>query len=254
MKIAVIGNSHTLAIDSALKQHPLKNSDGKHFDCYFMPGEWEIAPQTTSESNVCLLKNRKKISEQDSGIDLAGYDYFIICSIGWWAARNITIENDPPTHPLGYLACSDWGNSSEIFPTVKKFSDQVMKITLEQWIRNTPVMKLANYVSTRFNQHRVLVAPWPAPNRELKHDPKWFINKWYGEDGPRVWHEYFLIHHYVVQKLVNEIGDQVKLLEFPLPGPQSDGFMANEWCEPDPFHANHLYGELILKQIDIALS
>jgi hypothetical protein len=253
MKIAVIGNSHTLAIDSALKHNALQEKiNSISFDCYFIPRYWEIDSQTNLESKACVLKNTEKLSDQDNGIELTKYDHFIICSIGWWAARNITIESNPPTHPLGHLACADWLDSPGILPSARKISNQVMQITLDQWVRETPIMKLAKYVSSHFKQHRILIAPWPAPNRILKNDPDWFINKWYGEDGPRVWHEYFLIHHYVVQKIVEEFGPQVKLLDYPLPGPLADGFMAGEWCEQDPFHGNYLYGELLINQIDLA--
>jgi hypothetical protein len=248
MRTAVIGNSHVLAIHSALQQRAPRPEG---FDCYFVPGPWgtDLAHGSGGVGS-CLLKNDPARDESDRGISLDQYDRFVIGAMGWWAARNVVIEGTP-THPLGYMACVDWGYLPErVVPTVKPVSHQVLRIALQEWISEQPTMRLARFVAAHFPARSVLLQPWPAPNRTLKSDPDWFVNRWYRDHGPDAWRGYFLAQHQAVRNIVSEMGSNVTLLDYPLPGPGNDGFMDAHWCDQDPFHGNHHYGELLLQQID----
>jgi hypothetical protein len=248
VKTAVIGNSHVLAIQSALAGKPTTSAG---VDCYFMPGHWEIAAGTAADGEARnVLVNAPTLGASDGGIDLERYDRFVVSAMGWWAARNVVVEGTP-THPLGYMACADWPvDPARVASSVVTVSHQVFSVTLQEWIRDHPVMRLARHVSEHYRSRPVLLQPWPAPNRALRADPDWFVNRWYGDAGPRAWHDYFLAQHEAIRHLADEMAPNVTLLDYPLPGPRADGFMAGHWCDPDPFHANEDYGELVVRQIE----
>jgi hypothetical protein len=243
MKTAVIGNSHTLAIKGALSKPSRILGD---VDFYFIPGAWEILERNNGKKNNTLLANSPK-KEADPGISLADYDKFVIAACGWWAARNENIDSG--NHPLAHMACASWQCESHRAPAgVSLVSEDVFRHAVEGWIRDQPVIQLATHISNCY-QGQMILQPWPAPNVELITDANWVLNRWYGLKGPIAWFDYFKAQHMAIKALTKEMRGSPMLLEYPLPGPILNGFMAGDWCDPDPFHANEKYGDLIVKQV-----
>lgn len=100
---------------------------------------------------------------------------------------------------------------------------------------------------------RVILQPWPAPNRALQDNGSWFLNVGYGASGKHAWRDFMRSQYRALERVSTELGSRFTLLPYPVAGPLDDGFMAADLCDSDPWHANATYGDLILGQICDAL-
>lgn len=236
IKTLIIGNSHTIALRSALDASP---SIMESVDFYFIPGYWG----TLAKSSVV---NTPAIDASDHGICFSDFDRIVVSALGWWAARNQIIEGGH--HPLARMTCADWGSSHCLPPGIELVSKDVFNLAVEGWIVEQPIVRLASHLSTYYSG-RLILQPWPAPNRALAADSTWILNRWYGNQGASCWFDYWRAQHTAVVKISKAIAPNAKLLGYPLPGPGYDGFMDQHWCDPDPYHGNQNYGELVVNQI-----
>ncbi|AOJ08737.1 hypothetical protein [Burkholderia mayonis] len=175
MKIAVIGNSHTLARVAAHRER-LGGAIGQ-FDFYFLPDEWAMA-------DADRLTNARPLADDDKGILLGDYDGYLISALGWWAARNETLERG--MHPLSHVACATWlaanaPSSSLHLPehlpaNLAVVSTAVLSKTIARWLAEQPIARLAKHIAGRYDKP-VFLQPRPAPNRALAADPDWTINR-----------------------------------------------------------------------------
>jgi hypothetical protein len=248
MSIGVIGNSHTVAIKAAFNSG--RADSLTEVDFYPMLGDWKIEIENNLDGRNLLFKRDK-----GPDIDPGKFECIVFSACGLVAARNKFVEtNNPPTHPLGYLACADWGYHYTLVPhSVKLVSAAVFRATIQAWVRQQALVQLAMSIAGRYS-YPVIMQPWPAPNRKLKTDADWVLNRWYGSNGPHAWLDFFRAEYAALKVIAQELGPQFIVLDYPVPGPLGDGFMSEHWCHPDPFHANHRYGNLVLKQIKEALS
>jgi hypothetical protein len=249
MPTAVIGNSHIKALRYApntLETNPL---DAQRF--YFIRDGWRTETvQQGENSRLRLLANPVEEGYPGPGILIDEYDTLVISAAGWWAARNRLVQaDDPPAHPLGCMACADWGYApARVPPGVRLASIAVFRATVEEWIREQAITRMVQHLAT-VSSSRIFLQPWPAPNRALKSDAAWIINRWYGDRGPEAWLGFFTAQLLALKCIVAEIGPQVVLLDYPLPDIPADGFMDGSLCDTDPFHGNQEYGALIVDQI-----
>jgi hypothetical protein len=246
MSIGVIGNSHVLAIRDAFEHGESAPAAG----FYALVRDWvSEPPDAAADEHRFVIRNTWPVAD-DPGVDLGKFACFVICACGWWAARNEHLETmTPPFHPLGCIARTDWGYDHQLArPTVQLVSAAAFRVTVEAWIRQAPVVRLAVAIAARFRRP-ILLQPWPAPGRTLATDADWVLNRWYGARGPAIWREFFLAQHAAVTGVARELGSHVTVLDYPLAESLRDGFMDSKWCEDDPFHANEKYGTLVLNQI-----
>lgn len=242
-KIAVVGNSHLIAIHGAY-QHDAHGTLPP-LDFYYIPNDWAFEADHRDGSSDRLINAPARDSE-DRGISLSGYDGILISALGWWAARNANIEGK--NHPLAHMLCAEWPIVEEYdhLPQTK-VSRAVFIKALEAWLSRQHIVRLANHVCAHYNVP-VFLQPWPAPNRTQAADPDWLLNRWFGAAGASVWFDFFNMQVAATRQIC-EGHENAFWLDYPLPGPARDGFMAHEWCDTDPFHGNARYGELILQQL-----
>lgn len=247
MSIAAIGNSHIVAIKRAF--HSGLSESLKEIDFYPLMTGSEIKLEGIGGGRLLLKK------QTSSDVEPVEFKSLVLSACGIRAARNRFVETDiPPAHPLGYMACVDWGYDRERLPrSVRLVSAAVFHAAVEGWIRQEPLVRLAINIASRFSCP-IVMQPWPAPNRKIKSDADWCLNRWYGASAPRVWLDFFKAQYEALKAIAREIGPQAIVLDYPVPGPLIDGFMSEGWCHPDPFHANYLYGNLVLKQIGHVLN
>src|SRR5580658_5765447 len=196
---AVIGNSHAIAIKQAMeikKENSIKLDVDANLESplgviefYFIDSLWEIDQKKSG--NDCGRLYAVPKQEDDSGLSLDEFDNVILCAGGWWAARNNFVTRNPPSHPLGYMACADWNYTPSQTPaSVRLVSAAMFKAAVEDWIRDQPIVQLAKYLVASCD-HRIFLQPWPAPSRALKDKNDWVLNSLYREYGARAWLDYF---------------------------------------------------------------
>jgi hypothetical protein len=244
MATAIIGNSHAKTLKyapNAMERNPL---DARRY--YFLRGGWRTEPAGPSEDGPLRLIALPQ-EEADEGLVLEGFDDLVLSAVGWWAGRNEVIEAG--NHPLSFMACAGWGYDPErVAPAVRLVSAAAFDATVEAWVREQPIVSLARLLAT-VTPARIFLQPWPAPNRSLKSDPDWLVNRWYGERGPLAWRHFFLAQRAALEAVAAELGPRVVLLDYPVAEALEDGFMDASLCNPDPFHANEHYGALVVDQI-----
>lgn len=248
MVAALIGNSHVIAVETALRRAKASRLDVRRscFSSDFLTVD-EIEDGDRLRLRVFVDEPGEK-KWPDIYID--DCDHVIISAIGWWAPRNLTVDDyDPPIHPLAYMACAGWGYAPDCVPAnIRLTSTAVFRATVEAWVREQPLTQILQRLAAVY-QNRIFLQPWPAPNRMLKTDVEWFPNRWYGKRGPRVWFDFFTAQLHALRAIAAECGPKVTLLDYPLAEIYEDGFMDGALCDSDPFHANEKYGALVVKQI-----
>jgi hypothetical protein len=246
-KLAVVGNSHVGAIEEAIGLFGAMGFPA--CDLCYVSNEWKI---TDFSENGCLesLLDAQTPNKQDTTIRLNDYDHILVCALGWWAPRNrFVYEDNPPTHPLGYMMCADWGCVAERVPaTVQVTSSAVFEATVEAWVREHPVVRLARRLAGVFERD-IFLQPWPAPSRAVKEDPAWFLNQWYEDRAAVAWSAFFNAQLRAVRNISADLRSNTILLDYPSSEVFDDGFMDQSLCQDDPFHANGTYGALVLKQV-----
>jgi hypothetical protein len=257
MKICVIGNSHSAALKSASSS---KSIEGVDFDYFVRPGGdqprvaledgriWPISMDGTRNLAASNLITTVE-GAATNGLDLSPYAGVVISACGLFAARNININAQKNSHPLGYLSCADWLEESQNdAPGGNQIvSAAVFGLAVESHVRAHPSMQLALVLSEYF-PGPVYLQPSPAPSRTLKRNPRWFLNAWYGKRGPEAWFAFFEAQWMAVQTVARELSSQSILLNYPLAEPLKDGFMQEAWFDRDPWHSNGEYGKLVLDQ------
>lgn len=206
---------------------------------YYVPRAWRVFQEVS-------LVNNPAIDDLDEGICFSDFDKIIVSALGCKAARNENVERG--MHPLARMTCANWGRGLGLPLGIQVVSEDVFKLALEEWIIDQRIVRLATDIS-RYYFGKLIFQPWPAPNRALAEDSNWIINRWYGNNGPSVWFNYWKAQYGAIVKISKERAQNALLLEYPLPGPAHDGFMDGHLCDRDPFHGNHNYGELVVNQI-----
>ena len=244
MATAVIGYSHAKALKHAPNAGPGGPLDVRR--CYFLRGGYRIEP-AGPDGPLRLVATGEEMDEDP--LRLEDFDTLVLSAAGWRAARNEVVETDGPAlHPLGCMACASWGFQPERLPGVRLVSAAVFDATVEAWLRVQNVVQLARDL-VQATESRIIVQPWPAPNRVMKADPDWVINRWYGVHGPAAWRVFFIAQQAALRRLVAEIGPRVVLLDYPLADTLEDGFTDSAFGGTDLFHGNLAYGALVIDQI-----
>jgi hypothetical protein len=242
-RVAVLGNSHSLVVASALAANPSKYP---HVTCFHVFHHW--APMESKAGDGCprISVHTKR---GDEVIAFDEFDLFVVCAGGWWAGRNEHL-NGAPSHPLAHGACSKWLPFSPLAPaSLRLVSESVFDEMVYSWVSEHAITELVRFISTN-HRRKVLWLPWPAPSRLMKRSPDWVLNSWYGENGPRAWLGFFRSQYRALQRLSSEIGDNLCLLPYPSADIMEDGFMDGALCEADPFHGNVRYGSLVVRQLE----
>ncbi len=250
MKTAIVGNSHSKAIQSALRMD-LRRPPSE-IDFHLIGHHWQLErSDRAGEAPRTRLWGEPRTAEVP-GIDIDQYGQVLISACGVWAARNEFVEGDdrPTTHPLGLIARADWRPiDGEAPASLQLVSAAVFKATMESWVRRGAMMRLAVGLAEHFDG-RIVLQPWPAPSRALKTDAGWFMNRWYGANGPRAWFDYFVVQNAAIRQVAEEIGSRCVLLDHPTEDSRLDGFAEACWRGADPWHGNRDYGAMVLDQLE----
>ncbi len=247
MKTAVVGNSHTKAIQSAVRL-ALRRPPSE-IDFHLIGPHWEIERSDRAAGPRLWGEPR---TDDAPGIDIGQYGQILISACGVWAARNEFVESDdrPTNHPLGLMARADWEPVDGVAPAgLQLVSAAVFRATIESWVRRGAMTRLAVGLGEHF-EGRILVQPWPAPSRALKTDSGWFMNRWYGVNSPRAWLDYFTDQNAAIRQVAAEIGSRCIVLDDPAEGSRLDGFAEARWRGADPWHGTREYGALVLDQLE----
>ncbi len=245
MATAVIGNSHAKVIWRAPNTitNPL---DARAY--YLVPKDWRAETIDADGGRQVRLLAFPAIDD-DPGVSLGEYDNIVLSACGCWAPRNELLETEEAYHPLRRMACPGRARpGAPLPPGVRLVSASVFDITVEAWIRDLPMTRLVQYLAGNTDS-RIFMLPAPPPNRGLKDDPDWVFNKWYGENGPRVWRDYFNSQILALKKVATELSPKVTFIDYPVADVLEDGFMDASLCNPDPFHANSTYGAMLVDAI-----
>ncbi len=240
-RTAVIGNSHSIAIRRALiSRFPERFGN----ECFGLLHTWRIENKSTEVGTLGTLIG--SAVGKEFVVELDKFDQFVVSAGGWWAARNEALS---ASHPLAYISKIEWDKDSATKPrTARSVSHTLFEEVIKAWVADTSIIKLVKYICEH-SSCRIILQPWPAPNRELKSDPKWLINIWYGEYGAIAWRDFFKSQRRALETLVGAIGNNVVLLDYPLEDIKEDGFMSASLCDTDPFHGNVKYGNLVVDQL-----
>jgi hypothetical protein len=252
MKVCIVGNSHVAALMSGLAAAP--SLGGFEFDFYAIPGGHEpqlvvkggrLRPRTAD-----VLPQTTIAGSASGGLDLAPYEAVVVSACGLFAARNENVVPDPLAHPLGAVCREDWLEAAGApWPVGTQFvSAAVFDAVVESYVKRHASVTAASLLSECF-AGRVVLQPWPAPNRALQDNASWFVNVGYRNGGRRAWRDFMRAQYRALEKIAAGLGSAFTLLSYPLAGPLNDGFMNAEMCEADPWHANAAYGVLVLAQI-----
>jgi hypothetical protein len=247
-KIALIGNSHSIAIRSAIEEDPALYSNVICFNAFTQTFERRNDPQG-QDPRIAFKSIRGDV---ESVIRLADFELFVVSAGGWWAARNPHLQGRGPNHPLAQVARPEWAHGSTKLPRTPKtwVSLAAFNETVRGWVSQQAISQLLRFLCIECGR-KVVLQPWPAPSRIVKRDPKWLMNAWYGRNGPRAWRDFFVAQRLALRQLVAELAGNATLLEYPRKGILLDGFMDESLCsDTDPFHGNVAYGRLVLKQLE----
>jgi hypothetical protein len=257
MRVCIIGNSHAAALKSALGSGSTIGSCD--FDFYLIAGGYE--PQLTWTGGRLRPLAAERVPQTtvaraaEEGLDLAPFDAVVVSACGLFAARNQNVVFDPACHPLSSVCVAGWlGDEAHAWPTGTQFVsaavfDEIVASCLEQHAS----IRLARLLAQVF-PGRVILQPWPAPNRTLRDNSSWFLNVGYGLTGGRVWCDFMSAQYRALTAVAAELGSSCTLLPYPLAESLRDGFIDGELCSPDPWHGNEKYGALVLDQICEALA
>lgn len=252
MTTLVFGNSHAIALGAANRARPPALAATREVHC----AHSELRVEAVGDTRIIhavATPARGEVPATRLRIDLRDYDGLVIAACGWTAPRSAFLEAPRPVHPLGYMACAGWGHDPRVMPPgVRLVSRAVFRVTVEAWLRRHPMTQLALDLAPFFARP-VIIQPWPAPSLAERDNPRWTLNRWYRQNGPAVWREYFAAQTDALRRIFGEPPGRFILLDYPVPGAGAEGFMGAAWCARDPFHANARYGELVLRQIDAAL-
>jgi hypothetical protein len=252
MRICIIGNSHAAALKLALGRSSVIGNCT--FDFYVVPGGH--GPQLTLDGGrLRPLAADGPIQSTVpgavlNGLDLGPFDALVVSACGLVAARNENVVPNPACHPLGTVFLANCVATGEMpAPAGKQFASiAVFEAVVESYVRQHASTQFARLLAGSF-RGKVLLQPWPVPNRALRENSSWFINVAYGSAGQQVWHDFVLAQYHALEAVTAELGSSFTLLPYPLPDPLREGFVAAELCETDPWHGNEKYGELVLTQV-----
>jgi hypothetical protein len=256
MRVCVIGNSHVAALVSGWAAASPQR--GIEFDFYAIPGGHE--PKLIAENSRLWphdpdARLQTTIAGAESeGLDLASFDAVVMSACGLFAARNENIVPDPMAHPLGSVCMADWLEpGAAAWPAGTQFvSTAVFDAVVESYVRRHASMIAVALLAEVFGS-RVILQPWPAPSRALHDNGSWFLNVGYGAGGRPAWRDFMRSQYRALERVSTELGSRFTLLRYPVAGPLDDGFMTEDLCDGDPWHANATYGGLVLGQIYDAL-
>jgi hypothetical protein len=242
-RVAVLGNSHVIAVSSAFKVTQPEYKNAICFDAFHI---WnETQPECGGGRLTVSTLNRTEMP-----INLADFDLFVVCAGGWWAGRNEHLANNGASHPLAHVTLPQWLQLNAPPQVTPRLASQaVFEEMVYCWINEHRVTDLVRFIGQK-HKKRVLWQPWPAPNRKLKDDPDWIPNSLYGEYASKAWLDFFRAQYRALQRITADIGSNVQLLPYPLPEIMEDGFMDPALCDADPFHGNLNYGSLIVAQLE----
>jgi hypothetical protein len=244
MATAVLGNSHAKTIKWAPNTLATNPIDMQGY--YVMRRDWRTEPDTPGGAGPLRLIAVPPEENQDE-IDLQPFDTIVLNALGCASASNAMMAK--PGNPLTAVACSGWGyDASRVRPEVQLASKAVFEATIEAWVRDNALTRLAFHLAET-TPARLFLVPRPAPNRSVLSDPDWTLRRWYGDRTPGVWLDYFRAQHKALQAVAANLGQRAVLVDYPVASALEEGFMDGSFCNPDPFHANSAYGALIVDQI-----
>jgi hypothetical protein len=249
MTLCVIGNSHAAAIKLALGGKHIIDKHEVHF--YVLGGHDQPRVQLLN-GRLRPLNPHQRVETTlpeaaIAGLNILPYDTIVISACGWFAARNGFVAADPLAHPLGSMTCPDWAGSR--CPVgIRPVSSAVFEAVVEGYVQRHASLQLAELLARSF-EGRLLLQPWPTPDRALQSDREWFVNAWYPDSANMVWHAFISAQTRALRRLAATLGPKVTVLDYPLSDSAETGFMNSLWCTNDPWHANARYGSLVIDQI-----
>lgn len=240
MKLALVGNSHSMAVRAAFEGDRKKRANVTSFDAIH---NWEGRSGTHP---VLFLK-----ALQGAGlsvVEVSSFDTFVVSACGCWAARNQHLLGTAPGHPLADVFQEGWEPTA---PAGKAMvSAAGFDALVRGWVAESAISRLVRFLAIECDKP-VIVQPWPAPTHLVRDDPSWVLRKTYGVRSTEVWKLFFDAQTRALQDLVAQLEGKATLLTYPLEEIAIDGFMPQAFGRSDdPFHGNVEYGRLVVAQID----
>jgi hypothetical protein len=194
-RIAILGNSHSIAVKLAFEANNQNLDDVICFDAFH---DWNLeAPDGEHCGGISV---HYLFDRGDALIKFDDFDLFFLCAGGWWAARNEHLAN-VEAHPLASIACQFWLDRGYPLPTgLALVSEAAFNEMVYFWVFQHSITNLLRTLC-RFGK-KVAWIPWPAPNRNLKNSDEWALNSWYGKNGAKAWHSFFKSQLNALQKFL----------------------------------------------------
>ncbi|CAG1023100.1 hypothetical protein MTYM_02196 [Methylococcales bacterium] len=252
MKVCVIGNSQVSALRMAVASEVF--SPFHEIDFYSIlvsrnHSNIEYAQPYTQIKSGFLhpLDAKHKIftnvdSAVKSGLNLLVYDAIIISAAGYWVFRN---QND---HWIFEIRLPEWEideNNSVNVPCV--VSSGLFDATTNMMQAQSVTMQICEQLANNFSGE-IILQPWPLPSESILHDKDWRINILYGKNASKIISYYYHSQYRAIMDLTMKMRKDIVTLPYPNHEWMNNGFTPSEYETNDPWHMNHKYGSIVLKQ------